>query len=456
VFAAVCLGAMVLPQTAGAVLSGENGRIVFVQGPTSGNAQLFLLPVPGSTGGGTLSPPITSDAVQHRHPTWSPDRTKIAYAAGSPGCTPNKCDIFVLDLTTPGAVPQNITNSATVNEDRPAWSPDGTRIAYESEVTSGSGQLDVIVDSVPFGSGTNLNLTSSTTIEGKPAWSPDSQTLFYGLGNVNVMPNGSNNDTKIEREPADNTGGPTEVVHISGAHAFQPSISPDGTRICYTETGTAGLNTSAAIFVAPLSDANNATVLAADGAGDYNCTWSPDGFFVAYVSGIFTSGVLVMELADNTSVLPVELSQDEGANDFDGNPDWAPDARPECPDSTVTTPPNVPVTFQAVCTDTGPAYEQTDVLEFNDTSPTHGTLTQELAGDPFTYTPDSGFVGTDSFQVKSFDALGFGSDTGTVTLRVQVPGSTTQATNNKKKCKKKKHKRSAESAKKKKCKKKKK
>ena len=95
------------------------------------------------------------------------------------------------------------------------------------------------------------------------------------------------------------------------------------------------------------------------------------------------------------------------------------------------------------------------MLEFNDTNPTHGTLTQELAGDPFTYTPDSGFVGTDSFLVKSFDALGFGSDTGTVTLRVQEPGSTTQATN-KKKCKKKKKKRSAESAKKKKCKKKKK
>ena len=76
VAAALCLVAMAaLPQTAGAVLSGENGRILFVQGPTGGNAQLFLLPVPSSTGGGTLSPPITSDAVQHRHPTWSPDRT---------------------------------------------------------------------------------------------------------------------------------------------------------------------------------------------------------------------------------------------------------------------------------------------------------------------------------------------------------------------------------------------
>jgi hypothetical protein len=96
------------------------------------------------------------------------------------------------------------------------------------------------------------------------------------------------------------------------------------------------------------------------------------------------------------------------------------------------------------------------VLEFSDTNPTNGTLTQEFAGDPFTYTPNQGFVGTDSFLVKSFDGLGFGSDTGTVTLKVAAPGAKTQANTKKCKKKKKKHKRSAESAKKKHCKKKKK
>jgi Ca2+-binding RTX toxin-like protein len=423
---ALALGGLVaLPMSAGAVLSGENGRILFSSGREADNdalAQLHLLPVPSSTGGGTVGPALTSASVQHRHPTWSPDRTRIAYAAGSPSCAPVKCDIFVLDLTDPDATPDNITDTPTVNEDRPAWAPDGSRIAYESEVANGSNQLDVLVDATPFGS-VNLNLTNSPgVIDGKPAWSPNSQTLYYAVGNVNLPPNGNNNDVKIFQEPANNSGTSTQVVHITGAHAFQPSISPDGGSICYTISGTAGLNAGAAIFVAPLTAPNNAIVLAASGVGDYNCTWSPDGFFVAYVTGTFSTGKLVMERADNTSPFPIDLAQDPGGDNFDGNPDWAPDARPVCPNSTVTIAPNQRVTFEVECTDTGPAYERTAVREFNTSEPTKGTLTQELAGDPFTYTPNQGFTGTDSFQVRSFDELGFGTDLGTVTINVRQPG----------------------------------
>ncbi len=80
------------------------------------------------------------------------------------------------------------------------------------------------------------------------------------------------------------------------------------------------------------------------------------------------------------------------------------------------------MTFTVACTDTGPAYEQSEVKEYADTQPSSGTLSEHFAGDPFTYTPASGFKGTDSFDVNSFDGLGFGSDRGTVTITV-VPRS---------------------------------
>jgi hypothetical protein len=288
--------------------------------------------------------------------------------------------------------------------------------AYEAE--GAGGQLDIIVDDDPFGSGT-LNLTNSAgVIEGKPAWSPNSQTLYYAVGDVTIAPNGNTNDVKIFQEPADNIGTSTQAIHISGAHSFQPSISPDGASICFTVGLTAGLNTNANIFVAPLSSPSSAAPLASSGAGDYNCTWSPDGFFVAYVTGTFSTGKLVMERSDNSSLFPVDLAQDPGADNFDGNPDWAPDARPLCPDTPAVTSVNTPVTITVTCTDTGPAYEQTDVREFKETDPANGTVTQQFAGDPFVYTPKAGFTGTDSFQISSFDELGFGIDRGTVTITV--------------------------------------
>jgi len=421
-----------LPESADAVLSGTNGNIVFASGRGEANdntAKLYLRRTFSGTGGpATSAPTVTpTGGVQHRHPTWSPDRTKIAYAAGDNNCRPadsTNCAVYVLDLTDPNPTPQPITGVDNIADDRPAWSPDGTRIAYESEVTNGSNQLDIRVDIQPFGS-VDLNLTDSAgVIDGKPAWSPDSQTLFYAVGDVNVPPNGTNNDVKIFREPADNSSPtPTEVVHISGAHAFQPSISPDGTRICYTHSATAGLNTNASIFVAPLSDPNNATVLASSGTGDYNCTWSPDGTQVAYVRGTFSTGDLVMEPADNSLLSPITLETTSGR--FDGNPDWAPDGRPTCDDTTVDTQVNTPVQIEVPCTDSGPQYERTDVgvSVAADGNPASGTVDIPLVlSTTATYTPNQGFSGTDSFTVKVRDELAFGSDRATVTVNVQPQG----------------------------------
>ena len=420
----MCLGAVAaVPQTAGATpLPGENGRIVLASYQNFGQAraELFLLPVPGSTGGGTLSPPIATSATErHRHPTWSPDRTKIAYARGVSAS--NTYDIFVLDLTSPLSAtnPKNLTLSPGSSEDRPAWSPDGTHIAFEKDNGTPANR-DIYVASAANGSGqTPVSNTAAGAIEGKPAWDPSGSTIYYERGNAQ---NPATNTDIVKRSISypneiPTVGGETLAVADDANHPeIQPAISPNGDKICYG-TGYPGAPTTD-IKVAPLTTPPSSGTKVSMAATSYYCTWSPDNTLVAYTAGAGSAGDLVMVRADGTSVFEIPLAT---GTDIQTNPDWAPDARPVCPDSAVITAVNVPVTFQAVCTDTGPAYEQTDVLEFNDTSPTNGTLTQDLAGDPFTYTPNQGFIGTDSFQVKSFDALGFGSDTGTVTIKVATP-----------------------------------
>jgi Tol biopolymer transport system component len=432
-------------------ISGENGRIVLTSEQNQGSqkAELFLLPVPFSLGGGTLSAPLTaSPTLRHRHPTWSPDRTKIAYARG-PSAGP--FDIFVQDLTQPLSAtnPKNLTLSAGANEDRPAWSPDGTHIAFEKDFLAPANR-DIYVASAADGSGQiPISDTTAGMIEGKPAWDPSGLTIYFEKGNAQAPAI----NTDIVKRPISypsgipTPGAETLAVADSGGPEIQPSISPNGDKICYG-TGYPGATTPD-IRVALLTNTPSAGTEVSTTVPSYYCAWSPDNTMVAYTAGAGSAGDLVMVAADGSSLFEIPLAT--GAN-IQTNPDWAPDGRPECPNSTATATSGQAKTIPLQCNDTGPQYERSDVKEFVTDQPQHGKAEQDLAGDPITYTPDAGFVGTDFVEIQSFDDFGFGSDKGVITVTVTAPQSNTATP--KKKCKKKKKRHAASAAKK--CKKKKK
>jgi hypothetical protein len=156
--------------------------------------------------------------------------------------------------------------------------------------------------------------------------------------------------------------------------------------------------------------------------GDFNCAWSPDGTKIAYVQGTFTMGDLVMENSDLSGGLQ---TLEATFSRFDGNPDWAPDGRPICQDTTVSTGINTPVTIPLSCADTGPAYERTGVSVDvpSDGLPANGTVGAVQQGSPatVTYTPNAGFSGSDSFQVRPRDGVAFGTQRATVIVNVQAP-----------------------------------
>jgi Ca2+-binding RTX toxin-like protein len=84
------------------------------------------------------------------------------------------------------------------------------------------------------------------------------------------------------------------------------------------------------------------------------------------------------------------------------------------------------VSIPLSCADTGPAYEQTAVsaIVVTGQGPSSGSATPtDLQALPasVTYSPNAGFVGTDSFKVRSTDALAFGDRDGTVTVQVALP-----------------------------------
>jgi hypothetical protein len=396
-----------LPTAAEATLPGPNGPIVYVSGPGFGDAPLVIRTVSGSTTG----PLATGLNQQHRHPAWSPDRTKIVFAEGPGGAT--GYDIYILDLKAPSPTaqnPQNLTNSTNVTDDRPAWSPDGTRIAYESG-------NDIIVH--PLGGGPDVNMTSTLTPKAfKAAWSPDSQTLYYSVGPTDQLPNGSNNDIKIFQQPANNSSAGTELIHISNVHALKPAISPDGTKLCYGTSTAMGSSqsTTQTVRAAPLSAPNSFTIVRNSGLGDYNCTWSPDGTKVAYAENFGNNAELFARNANGTGT-PDNLSNTPGK--FDGNPDWAPNPPPSCENRTAEVPFNGFASVQLSCTDTPdpPSFTESDPDPEVVSGPSHGVLGGIADDGSVIYTPNVNFSGTDTFTYKGNDGTS-DSPPATVTLNV--------------------------------------
>jgi len=309
---------IIQPAAALAVFPGENGKILFVTGigdPANDDSSddLYILDAPN----GAIHL-VDNRSGQHRHPAWSPTLTRVAYALWDV-CSLGQCSnekVWVQDLAT-HQIDRLGPSASNVKDDRPSWSPDGTKIAYESEVTDGSGQMDILItdisQSVTPGSTTNLTQTSNC-IEGKPVWSRDGKWIYYSR-----RCNGSMDDD-ILKEKSDNSSGFASFVVNSAFAEYQPALSPDNTHLCYTR-GPYG-SASASVFVLDLSQSGPGFDLGDSSAGTYNCAWSPGGGSIAYVRGPFTSGALMYERADDSG--QAQFLTTDTPNHFDGNADWAP------------------------------------------------------------------------------------------------------------------------------------
>jgi Tol biopolymer transport system component len=102
-------------EQAQAAFPGKNGRIAFTRFPEIGDAEIYKMFPDGSA-----QKQVTYNSTNDVRPAWSPDGTKIAYERSN--------RIFVKDTRNGEA----LRLSADYGNG-PAWSPDGTRIAFASE-----------------------------------------------------------------------------------------------------------------------------------------------------------------------------------------------------------------------------------------------------------------------------------------------------------------------------------
>ncbi|MEZ5315392.1 MAG: Tol-Pal system protein TolB [Chlamydiales bacterium] len=156
------------------VISRQIDQIAFVSDIT-GNPDLFVQDF--SPKKGLMGKPkqvfSTPQGVQGT-PTFSPDGKQLAFVSNKDG-TPR---IYVITIPKAGASVREIRSQLISKKNRgntaPAWSPDGTKIAYSATV-SGVRQIYIY----DFITEQETSLTNGYGHKENPAWAPDSLHLIF-------------------------------------------------------------------------------------------------------------------------------------------------------------------------------------------------------------------------------------------------------------------------------------
>jgi len=215
--------------------------------------------------------------------------------------------LAVLAATTTAAEPTRLTTDGLLKQ-RPAWSPDGTQLAFTRH------QGATIFLYVRSADGSERRMTKSKDPEFDACWSPDGKRLVFAFDKT--VPN--QGDMDVHSIAAD--GSDLQTVLASPGkltHEEWPSWSPDGKRIALSSTrdGNQEIYT-----VQP--DGKDLKRLTSDPAIDAHPCWSPDSLRVAFATNRWGDLEIAVVNADGSNL--VRLTDSRG---FDDYPAWSPDGK---------------------------------------------------------------------------------------------------------------------------------
>ena len=296
----------------GHVALRSNGRIAFSS--EVGRATDIFTINPDGTGAVDLTP---DSAAFDNRPSWSPDGSRITFTSTRDGDP----EIYVMNADGTGV--QRLTTSAGVDTSA-SWSPDGTRIVFASDRTG-----DVELFTMNADGSQVERLTFEPGLDVWPKYSPDgTQIAFTGIRGTT---------SAVYTIPAG--GGPPNKLTPDSLNAAEPDWSPDGSRFVFVNNFT-------------VSAASNIFTMNADGSGiaqlthesenELNPNWSPDGTKIDFwtvvllpaadkafeggfrgsdrlLSAMRTGDIWVMN-TDGTGLTNITDSPGRG----DRHPDWGP------------------------------------------------------------------------------------------------------------------------------------
>ena len=224
-------------------------------------------------------------------PAWSPDGSRIAYVS--------------FDQKKPIVVVQNLAQGTTRvvanfrgNNSAPAWSPDGRFLAV---ALSKDGLTQIY--RIPSTGGPAQRLTDSTGIDTNPFFSPDGQWIAFTSDR--------GGSPQIYRMPA--AGGPAQRLTFEGTYNVAPRYSPDGRHIAFVQ------REGGRFRIATLELATGQVTVLTDGTLDDSPSFAPNGKMILYEAQVGGRGHLAAVSGDGR----VRQRLSSAAGDVQ-DPSWGP------------------------------------------------------------------------------------------------------------------------------------
>lgn len=239
---------------------------------------------------------LTSDPGIDRDPTWAPDASRIAFTSDRTGTF----EIYSLNVDGTGLAQLTDDGEFGLDKQTPDWSPDGKRIAfvtlfdlyfiYAFKVEPAYSQPFSALDD----SRKSL-LSDLSTDSMSPAWSPDGSLIAFTMKDMSLV------SQVFLLDPV--TWSSLQLTH--GTYpAYGPKWSPDGRQIAFTSVPSGHLD----IYVIGV-DGTGLTRLTDYPANDGDVSWSPDGRYIAFDSDRGGCCALYIMRADGSEVVRLDVGE---------------------------------------------------------------------------------------------------------------------------------------------------